>query len=193
MARRKPLPAAYRPSVRNVLRAYAAASEDEILAGKLWYSEAHDVARELGGPHIGAGILAALSPQCDWDTNVIMGREISAGRTPRYATGTNVAKARACDRGAPWRDVLGGPKVRAFATLIQDPDDSHAVVIDRHAFDAALGRITSDRDRALLLGRRGTYERFARVYRAAARVLGLTPATVQATVWVAWRRAKGLA
>jgi hypothetical protein len=192
MARRKPLPAAYRPTVANVLACYAAASEEDRLAGKLWYSEAHDIARELGGPRIGAGILAALSPQCDWDTNVSMGRDIAAGRTPRYATGANVAKARACDRGAHWADVLGGPKVRAFAALIEDPDDPYAVVIDRHAFDVAVGRVTSDRDRALLLARRGTFDRFARVYRAAARILGVTPSTVQATTWVAWRHAKGL-
>ncbi|HTE66948.1 MAG TPA: hypothetical protein VK736_11925 [Candidatus Binatia bacterium] len=115
------------------------------------------------------------------------------GRTPRYATGSNVVKARRCDAGEHWADVLGGPKVRAFAALIDDPDDLTAVVIDRHAFDVAVGRVTSDHERDLLLKRRGVYERFARVYRAAARVLGIPPSVVQATTWTYWRRVKGLA
>lgn len=195
MSKRKGIPDAYRPSVANVVRVWHAASEDDRLAGRLWYSEAHDIARECPrGPAHGAGMLAALSPMTLWDDNVAMYRDLLDGRKPRYQSAVNVAKARACLAGEHWSDVIGprGRKTRAFAALIEDPDDAYAVCIDRHAFDIAVGRVTSDAERDLLLGRVGTYERFARVYRAAARILGVTPSTVQAATWVAWRNMKGL-
>ena len=197
------VPDAYRPGVRNILQTLEMATAAEWEAGALWYPNAHKVASELApDPATGAGILAALSPQRAWAPNVQDARDLAAGRRPRYATRANLVKAQAILDGAPWQDVLGDPrttrrisrgaKVRNFAACIADPWDPWSVVIDRHAFDVAVGRITSDAERTRVLGRVGVYDRFARTYRAAARATGEAPNVIQAVVWVTWRRLKGL-
>lgn len=57
--------------VANILETYKQASPQEIADGLSWYSDAHDVARELAGDvHVGAGVIAALSPQMQWDENI---------------------------------------------------------------------------------------------------------------------------
>jgi hypothetical protein len=191
MGKRKPLPADMRPQVRNIIDVYDTATGAEIAEGLAWYVTAHAVAKSLGGARRGAGTLAALSPQTDWERNVEMAHDVYRGRTPRYATGANIAKARRCDAGEHWADVLGGSKVRNFAAVIEDPTDAHAVVIDRHAFDVAVGRITDDKIRGTILARAGVYEIFADAYRQAAAEIGVTPSEVQAVTWVVWRHRKG--
>ena len=82
----------------------------------------------------------------------------------------------------------------AFWRTIADPTDPRAVVIDRHAIDIATGRVLGDKVRGLLLSRAGAYDEVCDAYRRAARILSrefgtdLSPAAVQATTWVHWRR-----
>lgn len=193
MAPRKGIPPEYRPSVRNILTIWAQATADDLDAGAQWYPDAHKVAIDIAGDgDVGAGVLAALSPQRSWSDNVTGAREFMRTGRCRYATGRNISKAQSILDGGQWGAVLGGPKVRSFAACIADPWDTYAVVVDRHAFDIAVGRVTSDAERNLLLKRAGTYDRFARTYRAAARVLDDLPMVVQATTWTTWRRLKGL-
>ena len=197
------IPLEYRPSARNILQVLDAATAAEWEAGALWYPAAHKIASEIfSDPATGAGVLAALSPQRAWAANVQDARDLAAGRRPRYATRANLAKAQAILDGSPWQTVLGDPrttrrtsrgaKVRNFAACIADPWDPWAVAIDRHAFDVAVGRITSDAERERILARVGVYDRFARTFRAAARATGEAPNVIQAVSWVTWRRLKGL-
>lgn len=187
-----------RPTVPNILRVYGMATLAELDAGLSWYRDAHALACKLDptDPRRAAGVLAALSPCMPWGRNVNLAARAYADG---YASGAMLQSCRAADAilaGADPDDVLRGPKTRAFCQLIADPDDGTAVVIDRHAFDVAAGRVTDDRTREQL-ARAGQYRRWADAYRRAAAILSadsvpVTPAQVQGVTWVVWRRLKGI-
>jgi len=152
-----------------------------------------------------AAVIAVLSPQETWTRNVELARE--AYRLARGAwsvtalaagLGTLGASARKAARllltSEPTDEIVGGPKVTAFWHTIADPLDPFAVVVDRHAFDVAVGRVTDDETRQRgLSGKR--YEQACDVYRRAAAILSkegtpVSPATVQAVTWTVWRETK---
>lgn len=193
------------PTVDNVLAVYRGASADNIRFGLSWYYVAHNAALTMGGGrawHLSrnAGIIAALSPMNGWDNNVRKARQLVSQRGRVTITesggngiglGNNVAKAIAIYRGAEPLDILGGDKVRAFYQTILDPSADIDPVIDRHAFDIAVGEVTDEKRRGIL-GRKGVYSDFARVYRIAAKQAGIGASQMQAITWVAWREAKGI-
>jgi hypothetical protein len=191
MGTRKPLEPEQTPDALTILRTYWDASPDEMRAGRSWYADARAVAARIG-PDVptGAGVLAALSPQCSWSENVRLAEQ--AFRTDKATghTGDACSKANRIMYGhADPLGALGGSKVRAFyRAIVGDPD---AVVIDRHAFDVAVGRVTDGHARTVL-SRVGVYDLFADAYREAAAIVGETPAALQAITWVVWRRQKGI-
>lgn len=157
-------------------------------------------------------VIAVLSPRLSWSKNVELARwvysEVSSvllsppvpaweqsvlGRFPGLKV--NGKKALSILLGVAPEEVVSGPKVTAFYHAIANPNDPRGIVIDRHAFDVAVGRVMDDRTRGIVLGRKGAYEQFVRAYERAAEQLqnefpGITPAEVQAITWVAWRRTK---
>lgn len=187
------------PTTRNVTRAYRAASADEVAQGVAWYMRAHDLAVELDPGNVtrAAAVIATLSPQASWSRNVASAR-LAYRLRPRsdvqvFVDGLPTTRVTAVKTHAILTarsdidPLVHGPKVRAFWASIIDPE-SDEVVIDRHAVDVALGRVTDDRTRNLLLKRKGGFEAFALCYRRAAKILSTTPAQVQAVTWVYWRR-----
>ena len=82
-------------------------------------------------------------------------------------------------------------EVRAFYRTILDPTGDIDPVIDRHAFDIAVGMRTNEKARGIL-SRKGVYSEFAHVYREAAKIAGIGSAQMQAITWVAWREALGI-
>lgn len=188
------------PLVSNVLAVYNGATADQIRFGLTWYSDAHNYARLLSSTYDisvaqAAGIIAALSPMNGWENN-----KNKAMQLIRQGNGTgcglyrNVEKAMAILLGGfdvnPL-DILGGDKVRAFYQTILDPHGDIDPVIDRHAFDIAVGENTDEKRRGIL-SRKGVYANFAAVYREAAIIAGIGAAQMQAITWVAWREAKGI-
>lgn len=188
-----------RPNSARILEVYREATVPELEAGLTWYEEAHAIACDLDPlhPERGAGVLAALSPKIDWVRNVALAYEMYDYGEVVGVYGANQIKARRIMAGEAPLEVLGGHKVRNFFTAINNPSAVGAVVIDRHAYDVAQGRVTNDESRKALR-RVGMYERFAEAYKRAARVLkresGLlvTPSQIQAVTWLVWRRLKGL-
>lgn len=155
-------------------------------------------------------VIAVLSPQVHWDRNVEMARRayevhasaengaylaVENARSTWPGLKVNFDKAIRILDGEKPEDVVSGPKVTAFYRAINDPTDPRGVVIDRHAFDVAVGRVMDDKTRGIVLGRAGAYDAFVRAYERATVHLrafypGITPAEVQAVTWVAWRRSK---
>lgn len=194
------------PSVSNVLAVYNGASAFALRAGLSWYLDAHNFARIVGGGrpyHLSrnAGIIAALSPMNEWENNkrkaaqLISQRGIvkfDEKRSNGIGLGKNVEKAIAIYKGADPVDVLKGDKVTAFYRTILDPTGDIDPVIDRHAFDIAVGERTDDKRRSAL-SRKGVYQEFAHVFREAAKVAGIGSAQMQAITWVAWKEALGIA
>lgn len=193
----------FTPSVANVLSVYDNAFPNHVAYGATWYHDAHDIAREIGGYRLqrAAGVISALSPMNKWDNNVAKARAF-------YAMGGNVVidpitkkngiglsksveKANAIYSGIDALDVLTADKTRAFFLSIAEPDAIHAPVIDRHAFDIAIGMRTNDAARSVL-SRKGMYAAFAGIYILAAKARNVSPSVMQATTWVAWREAIGI-
>jgi hypothetical protein len=193
------------PTVSNVLAVYNGAFENHLRYGLSWYPTAHRAALRMGGgraQHLSrnAGIIAALSPLNGWTNNVNKAAELISrrgritvikGQPNGIGLPDNVIKAIRIYKGEQPLDVLGGDKVRAFYRTILDPTADIDPVIDRHAFDIAVGEVTDDKRRGIL-SRKGVYHQFGLIYREAAAIVGISPSQMQAITWVAWREANGI-
>lgn len=177
----------YVPSVENILRIISLATPNQVLEGMTWYGDAHRFARSLDRSYKrSAGIIAALSPQTSWPTNQMLAKRAYADGTASGSLGMSVLKANRIMSGHSPHDVLGGDKVRSFFDNILKPKTSQAVTIDRHAHDIAVMLKLASKPRPLL-SRRGGYEAFANLYRAAGKELDILPLQAQAIAWVVWR------
>lgn len=183
-------------STTNILRVYRAADADSLRNGMRWYADAHNFARRLDPNNVerAAGIIAALSPLNGWENN----KNKAALLYSQNGDGTNVglfrnvAKAQAIYSGGDPNVILKGDKVMAFYRTIVDPRGDIDPVIDRHAFDIAVGERTNDKRRGIL-SRKGVYLSFAAAYREAAITEGIGSAQMQAVTWVFWRKFHGIA
>lgn len=196
-----------RPTSTNVLAVFRSASPEEVAEGREWYLKARALAEDLHpfGVERAAAVIAILSPRRTWDQNVKLARRayelflVDGHVDALPTTGDQQRKVtRLLVDGENPDDVVSGPKVRAFWHTIAHPDDPRAVVIDRHAVDVAVGKVTDDAFRGKLLGRKGGYDMVARCYTRAAQILNregmtppITPAELQAVTWVTWRNHKG--
>lgn len=189
------------PTKENVLDMYSRASFYAWSTGMGWYEVANDTAKSMDKRfHRSAGVIAALSPMNEWENNVAKARALYAidgqvvpikGQPNGFGLGDNVRKAVRIMRGEDALDVLGGPKVRSFYLTIVDPMADTDPVIDRHAFDIAIGMRTKPEVKSIL-SRKGVYDSFVRVYREAALDLNLTPRQVQAITWTAFKEIHGI-
>ena len=178
------------PHVDHILGAYMRSSIADREDGKNWYRNARVLAETLSPDDVskGAGVIAALSPLQSWPLNV-------RNATSVFDTGTckglsrNVDKAERIYNGEAPLSVLSGEKVRSFYLNIMGDDTVNAVTIDRHAIDVACGVVQSDADRAAAIKGKAGYGKVAAMYVEAASIIGgITPAQLQAIVWVYWRR-----
>lgn len=192
--------------VRNITRAFRKATPAHMAAGLGWYAEAYRVAAQIWPerPDLAAGVIAALSPRCQWSTNQVWAAAVvHAARTgqacPAVSTMPNRRTAWAIANGESPVTALGtftksgkvksGMKIRAFWANIMG--DQTAVTCDVWAVYAALGY----KDESMVKSP-ANYARVAAAYRHAARILSRTegrvvsPREVQAAVWVSVRGSK---
>lgn len=190
----------------HIVSMWNRAAPDEREQGMRWYPDAHIVATALGhgNAHVGAGVIAAYSPQTSWPRNLFnAGRSLHTGvalggpGSGVYATGSMRDQAQRIMDGEDYNNVLVGPKVRAFAHLIEHGGDAgpSRVVVDRHALSVAAGRRMSTDDLAQApLGNHHYYQHPVDQYTHAAGMIstqsGLTvpPHAVQAATWMAQQR-----
>lgn len=177
---------------RNLLKVYRTATPSALANGRAWYPEAQAIVRELadtyGYTHATvACVVAALSPQCSWERNLLIADDVLAGRAVSVggALHSNIRKARALLDARGELDTLArlypqGYKVNAFAANLLGLDD--VVTVDSHGTQAAFNNPT------LNLGlKRAAYSVVARTFSRAARSVGESPSTFQAIVWCAWK------
>jgi hypothetical protein len=193
----------YNPAfARNLDTCYERATEGDRAEGLNWYPSAHAQAVTFADSYgvtvdAACGVIAALSPGRNWDTNLDDAR-IFLDEWQRGARGNrlplvgsygwrNVRKAAAIASGSAPLDILGGNKVRAFYACMADPSNDCHVCIDRHAKCAAVGRFLGD-----TVVSNAEYPILARHYLRAASRNHLLPNQYQAIIWVTWRRLKGV-
>lgn len=173
--------------IANILRVYDSATPEQRVRGEQWYPVAHGLAAMIadGDVRVGAGLLAAMSPQTSWYLNI----ELAADA---YETGSPSRHLRdACDKAAK---ILAGidpedvlpmhRKTGHFYRCIVDPSDDWTVCVDRHAHDIAVGQRYGQDNRGL--SATGRYNKIADAYRHAAREIGIIPQQLQAITWVVW-------
>lgn len=184
----KPEPGAQEYYVRNIMSVWHLASDDQVQEGRAWYRTAHETAAMLadGDVEVGAGLLAALSPQTAWWLNVELACEaFESGNATRHVSDA-CGKANKILAGVSPESVLPMQrKTGHFYRCILDPSDPVAVCIDRHAYDIAVGIPLGDWNRGL--SAKGRYALLAACYWEAAQRLGELPSVVQAACWVTWR------
>lgn len=192
--------------IKHNLRAFYRATEplDRSL-GVEWYATARRIVMEWA-THYGyhdatvACVIAAISPQCDWERNLIIADDVLANRPVSIsgALHVNIEKAKRLrdewsTTGTMGCNELGdvesrmvrvfphGPKVCSFAANLAGIDDY--VTIDGHAMQAALNDPTAD-----YRLRWQPYTVFARCYAEVAREVGHKPCDFQAIIWHHWKR-----
>lgn len=182
----KPTDAERESYVVNIIAAFRGAPPEAHERGRNWYPVAHDLARIVGGgdPRIGAGVIAALSPNKSWKLNVRLATAAGEGNIHGHV-GDALGKVRRILEGADPETVLPpDSKTWNFFRCINDPTDPDPVVVDRHAHDIAVDEVYGNRDRGLSAAAR--YAVLAHAYRVAAVELDVIPQILQATVWCSW-------
>lgn len=166
---------------RRILAHWANATAADVASGLEWYGRAQSAASAMlpADPERAAGVIAALSPRCQWRTNLAWAAAViqaaeSGEACPAVHTRTMRAQAWRIANGEPALDVLNGPKVRAFYSNIVG--DTSAVTVDVWAMRAADPSMEALSARA--------YALTARAYREAAGIIGVAPRDLQAAVWV---------
>ncbi|WP_314416112.1 DUF7178 family protein [Streptomyces kroppenstedtii] len=162
------------------------ATPDQKRRGGEWYAMAHEIAAEISGGKTGkgAGVLAALSANKSWSENCRLAHKAFTEGIASGHVRDAINKANRIMAGTDPSEVLPMHiKTGNFYLCIADPENSEAVVIDRHAHDIAVGEIYGQRNRGLGTVRR--YNALADCYRAAAQQIGELPSKVQAVTWVA--------
>jgi hypothetical protein len=185
-------------SAEHVRSAYRRATAEDRATGLSWYRVAHGLAEPIGHGDVcvGAGILAALSPQIGWSVNVSLAQRCA--RTRRFGSGhyrVCLGKAKRIHKGEAAAEVLHGPKERAFYCNILRPGacphTPYCVTVDRHIISAVCGRVLSPIERRYIT-LAGAYAAVSGLFVQVAAELKLTPDTLQAIVWVVWRREQGI-
>lgn len=181
-------------TLENILAVYSRATDADIIAGRLWYRSAREIAQRMIPDDYckAAGIIAAFSPQMSWKENISLAAECIRRKRFRGHTGDNVRKAKRIWRGEDPAAVLGGHKVRAFYQCIITGGETQEVCIDRHALAISLGRVATDDELRKFFGRITWKRELVKAYQTAAEHAGILPSELQAITWVAWRREKGI-
>ena len=186
-------------SYRNIIKCYETASLSSIRDGATWYKEAQDIATVIGrlggfknhqALFVGAGVLAALSPQVEWGDNIQWAIQLVV-KGIRKQTYANHNKALSILQGEKPYTVLGGAKVSAFYKAIVAPEGSGEPVIDRHALAIYMGRNVTEKELQYLQSPK-VMGRLQWAYKKASNEMGIHHHDLQAITWLEWRANKGL-
>ena len=192
--------------VRNILKVYRRATQDDTANGIEWYDrakrEAEDIASLYGLPvRTVVGVMAALSPNSKWTRNVkdagtmckawAEGDTLSSFKVSCYNPMKDKAWSILNDELDDDTDILtrlNGQKIRSFYSNIIGLDE---VTIDGHALNIALGKRQGLTDDKTNMGKKQYREMQAAYLRAAHRVK-VKPHVLQAITWTTWRREHGI-
>jgi len=198
-------------SYKNILNEYFKSSREEKMLGKLFYPNANATAIDIGhrlgfndseSLIVGAGIIAALSPQIEWLNNIVLAFEFVETKYAKKQTKANNNKALKILEGENPMDVLGREafKVKAFYMAIVDPHGNNLIekvsgfpnnkkqlaVIDRHAGGVYFGWPLIEKERRQL-GNWKTLSRISKAYFKVAEGLNIPLNELQSVTWHSFR------
>lgn len=180
--------------VNNIATVFEQSFESEREDGRLWYPRAHKIVcdwaetfeRSIANV---ACVVAALSPQCEWERNLIIADDILRGDQPSIGGAIHsfvrIAERVRDDRAWGLRPYFKqGCKVQSFAANLAGNYD--IVTVDTHACEIAVGSL----DGRVRVDKWQTYGPVALAYVDAAHALDcdLKPAELQAITWLTWKR-----
>lgn len=174
----------------NILNTYRAAPPKFHASGMDWYANVHAIAVDLGDAKMGAGVIAALSPNNKWDRNLTLAKLAMGERVIFGGTfGNSVRNANLIMAGEDPEMILGSKK--GFKTLnffrnIFEPFKNGPVTVDRHAYDIAVNKRHGSDYRPIGTSLKA-YESYAQAYRDVAQEVGVLPQQVQAVTWEWYR------
>lgn len=197
-----------RAAVQNIANVYHATPEDVRASGKEWYNRVHEATQKgIRGSslniHQGAALVAAVSPQMDWEKRNIdalgelrhlssaqWGRIQGGDRSPLHGMSINqsptsgLLKAHRIMHGEEDpEEVLNrrsAPKTNSFMHNIAEPDKTDFVTVDGRAHDIATNRMQGweqprgIQSAALKTGKKTRYEHFEAAYKSAASAIQKT-------------------
>ena len=172
--------------VKRILRTFNKADHTAMGAGIVWYLEAQELVEYLAAnssysiPQVAAA-MAHLSPKLRWKQNVdSIKMLVLTGELPAYIMAGPGRRARRALESANPEATFGK---RALKTLNFSRNVSgceQSVTVDVWA-----AKVAGISEKQLKLV--GVYDAVAHAYRLAAKRVGLTPAQLQAVVWVVIR------
>jgi ribosomal protein L20 len=195
--------------VQNLKDLYHASNDDEKSDGRRWYADGQHLSRALGGGDVekGAGVLAAYSPQTEWDQNILnAAHHLATGSPPEKGWGVtpdSKSKSTKIMEGHSFDDSLAHPgtgkkKTWHFGHLLKNGGDDGSgtrhVAVDSWAI-RALANNHEMKGGEKLLTRQRNYDHYADMYRTATDHLNsentdnpdwehLHPHQLQAITWV---------
>lgn len=189
----------------NLTKVFAAATLEEVEAGKVWYNKASELALTVAAEYdltveVVAGVIAALSPQVSWEQQVKStgtfvawvqdhlkwaGEQLfhakDVEKAPHAGTYANKVKAANILLTGDVTRFLRGPKVEVFYKNMLGEEAE--CTLDSWAIRAATLNPLAHEGQAR--NKAGQAMRLA--YQELAKDVGLTTAQCQAVIWLAFR------
>ena len=202
-------------AVRNIIACRRRAKPQDVAQGIAWYAEAYEECRTIADEykpygisiHVAAGVVAALSPNNRWSTNVTNARDL----IDAFVNGRDMDSVSVCTYGKmkekAWsilqiksmrnrvvKDALNGRKIVCFYENIMGED---TCTIDGHARNIAYNERVNLTDNKTNIGIR-EYANLQEAYRQAAKRCTVNGRKckayeLQAVTWVTWRKQHGIA
>ena len=199
-------------AVRNIIACRRRAKPQDVAQGIAWYAEAYEECRTIADKydlpiHIVVGVVAALSPNNRWTTNVTNARDL----IDAFVNGRDMDSVSVCTYGKmkekAWsilqiksmrnrvvKDALNGRKIVCFYENIMGED---TCTIDGHARNIAYNERVNLTDNKTNIGIK-EYANLQEAYRQAAKRCTVNGRKfkayeLQAVTWVTWRKQHGIA
>jgi hypothetical protein len=183
-------------AISRILDVYERATDTQLSSGVKWYEKANNLATEMQEKYpdrlktVGhaAGVLAALSPNEGWVTNVRNAwKLLETGKCLSLPRSQEDAGFIIAGFDPRWVLFRGGVnfKVQSFYQNIAEPEITGPVTIDRHAKGILYDdpNIVDVKPHAS----REQYDFYKLMYTKAAAEVGVMPHQLQAVTWLAWR------
>jgi membrane-bound lytic murein transglycosylase B len=188
--------------VRNILKVYRMATDDDVRDGIEWYAralrEAQSISRKLGVPvSTVVGVMAALSPNNRWERNKVDAFNMCSAYVKGLYVGDFKVSTYFKMKVKAWSILedgltdddailarLNGQKIRSFYSNIMGLDE---VTVDGHALNIARGYRVGLTDDSTTIGKR-MYRDLQGAYVRAAKRAGVKPHEIQAITWTVWKR-----